>query len=135
MSDKTYRIGIDVGLYSVGLSAIQVNDDDDPVRILNAQSVIHDGGVDPNAQKSADSRRAQSGIARRTRRMRRNRKKRLKRLDQILVESGFPVSSENDLEGFEPWLLRAQAADAFIEDEDIRKRAISVSCRHIARHR
>ena len=135
MSDKTYRIGIDVGLYSVGLSAIQVNDDDDPVRILNAQSVIHDGGVDPNAQKSADSRRAQSGIARRTRRMRRNRKKRLKRLDQLLMESGFPVSSENDLEGFEPWLLRAQAADALIEDEDIRKRAISVSCRHIARHR
>lgn len=135
MSNKTYRIGIDVGLYSVGLSAIQVNDEDNPVRILNAQSVIHDGGVDPNAQKSADSRRAQSGIARRTRRMRRNRKKRLARLDQLLAESGFPVSAENDLEGFEPWIIRAQAADAFIEDETTRQRAISVSCRHIARHR
>lgn len=135
MSSKTYRIGIDVGLNSVGLAAIQVDDDGMPVRILNAQSVIHDGGVDPNFQKSADSRRAQSGIARRTRRMRRTRKKRLNRLDALLASYGFPVSEENDLKGFEPWLLRAQAADAFIEDDAARRRAVSVSCRHIARHR
>ncbi|WP_455676899.1 type II CRISPR RNA-guided endonuclease Cas9 [Pseudoscardovia suis] len=135
MSSKTYRIGIDVGLYSVGLAAIQINEDGNPVRILNAQSVIHDGGVDPSAEKSRGSRRLQSGIARRTRRMRRNRKKRLERLDQLLVKSGFPVSTENDLEGFEPWILRAQAADGFIEDDATRKRAIAVSCRHMARHR
>lgn len=47
MRGKRYRIGIDVGLNSVGLAAVEVSDENSPVRLLNAQSVIHDGGVDP----------------------------------------------------------------------------------------
>lgn len=45
MRGKRYRIGIDVGLNSVGLAAVEVSDENSPVRLLNAQSVIHDGGV------------------------------------------------------------------------------------------
>lgn len=52
MRGKRYRIGIDVGLNSVGLAAVEVSDENSPVRLLNAQSVIHDGGVDP--QKNSD---------------------------------------------------------------------------------
>lgn len=42
MRGKRYRIGIDVGLNSVGLAAVEVSDENSPVRLLNAQSVIHD---------------------------------------------------------------------------------------------
>lgn len=53
MRGKRYRIGIDVGLNSVGLAAVEVSDENSPVRLLNAQSVIHDGGVDPQKNKEA----------------------------------------------------------------------------------
>ena len=48
MAKRAYCVGVDVGLNSVGLAAIQVDNDGNPVRILKAQSVIHDGVVDPN---------------------------------------------------------------------------------------
>lgn len=73
MSRKRYRVGIDVGLYSVGLSAIEIDEntenplDANPIAILNIQSVIHDGAIDPSAEKSADSRKKISGEARRAR--------------------------------------------------------------------
>lgn len=69
MRGKRYRIGIDVGLNSVGLAAVEVSDENSPVRLLNAQSVIHDGGVDPQKNKEAITRKNMSGVARRTRRM------------------------------------------------------------------
>ena len=57
MRGKRYRIGIDVGLNSVGLAAVEVADENSPVRLLNAQSVIHDGGVDPQKNKEAITRK------------------------------------------------------------------------------
>ena len=44
---KQYEVGIDVGLNSTGLAAIEIDENNNPVRILKAISVIHDGGVDP----------------------------------------------------------------------------------------
>lgn len=135
MRQKRHVIGIDVGLNSVGLAAIELDETEMPVRILKAMSVIHDGGVDPNSQKSGDSRRQQAGIARRTRRMRRRRKARLARLDKKLSDLGFPIVDEKLLRGFDVWRIRALAASEYIENEDERKRAISIACRHVARHR
>lgn len=60
MRGKRYRIGIDVGLNSVGLAAVEVSDENSPVRLLNAQSVIHDGGVDPQKNKEAITRKNMS---------------------------------------------------------------------------
>ena len=54
-----YRVGIDVGLYSVGLSAIEIDDSSDnpydalPIRLLSTMSYIHDAGVDPQYVKTA----------------------------------------------------------------------------------
>ncbi|RSX55612.1 HNH endonuclease [Bifidobacterium dolichotidis] len=135
MKNLRYRVGIDVGLNSVGLAAIEVDSDDNPLRILNAQSVIHDGGVDPQSQKTADSRRQQAGIARRTRRMRRNRVKRLKALDNWLISHNYPVYEADELDWFEAWKVRDQAATAYIEDDEDRQDAISIAMRHIANHR
>lgn len=61
MRGKRYRIGIDVGLNSVGLAAVEVSDENSPVRLLNAQSVIHDGGVDPQKNKEAITRKEYVG--------------------------------------------------------------------------
>lgn len=131
---RIYRIGIDVGLYSTGLSAVEVDSNGTPIRILNMQSVIHDGGVDPNSNKTADTRKMISGVARRTRRMRRRRKSRLANLDKYLESLGFPITNYGD-DTFEPWMLRARLADGYIPDEEQRKYMLSVAFRHIARHR
>ncbi len=134
---KQYEVGIDVGLNSTGLAAIEIDENNNPVRILKAISVIHDGGVDPGQQKRAFSRMKQAGIARRTRRMRRRRHARLQRLDNVLERLGYPLTSLVSAEGdsFEPWFCRAKLADSYIENEEKRKEAFSIAIRHIARHR
>ncbi|NMM93813.1 type II CRISPR RNA-guided endonuclease Cas9 [Bifidobacterium oedipodis] len=133
---RRYRIGIDVGLKSVGLACIEVDDSGMPIRILNAQSVIHDGGVDPQKNKEAITRKNISGVARRTRRMRRRRRERLEKLDVLLKQYGYPIIDPDTLhEPFAEWVIRAKAADEFISDEEQRKEAVSVAIRHIARHR
>lgn len=135
MGAKHYRVGIDVGLSSVGLAAIEVDDAGMPVRILNAQSVIHDGGVDPTKNKEAITRKNLSGVGRRARRMMRRRRKRLESLDKTLQRLGYPIVDPESLDAFEEWKIRADLADAFIEDEVTRKEDISIALRHIARHR
>lgn len=136
MSARRYRIGIDVGLNSVGLAAIEVDDDGMPIRILNAQSVIHDGGVDPTKNKEAITRKNISGEARRTRRMLRRRRKRLHELDEVLRKAGYPIIGQEFLtDPFEEWYVRAELADRFIEDDEERRESISIALRHMARHR
>lgn len=135
MKQRRYNVGFDVGLNSLGFAAIEIDEQGMPIRILKAASEIHDGGVDPNTQKTGDSRRSQAGIARRTRRMRRRRKARLERLDKTLTKLGFPIVNESSLHGFDVWKIRALAASGFIEDDNERKCAISIAYRHIARHR
>lgn len=129
-----YDIGVDVGLYSTGLAAIEVDSNNVPIRILNMESVMHDGGVDPNSNKTADTRKMIAGVARRTRRMRRRRKARLKELDAYLKSLGYPVISYGD-DTFEPWMIRARLADGYISDDAERSYMLSVAFRHIARHR
>ncbi|NEG55133.1 restriction endonuclease [Bifidobacterium sp. SMA15] len=136
MNTKRYRIGIDVGLNSVGLAAIEVDDDDMPMRMLNAQSVIHDGGVDPTKNKEAITRKNVSGVSRRARRMMRRRRKRLDRLDAALERAGYPIIEPESLTTpFEEWHVRARLAESFIEDEATRREDLSIALRHIARHR
>ena len=129
-----YVVGIDVGLYSTGLAAIEVDSAGNPLRILNMESVIHDGGVDPNSNKTGDTRKLVSGVARRTRRMRRRRRERLRKLDQYLLEHGYPVEEYGD-DTLKPWMTRAELADGHIADDEERKAMLSVAFRHIARHR
>lgn len=133
---KRYLIGIDVGLMSVGLAAIEVDESGFPIRILNLQSVIHDGGIDPQAgKKKSISRKAVSGIARRTRRMRNKKVARLRQLDLLLEELGFPIVEPDSLDARDAWRVRAELVDSYILDDEIRKEDVSIALRHIARHR
>jgi CRISPR-associated endonuclease Csn1 len=145
MQQRRYRVGVDVGLNSVGLAAIEIDDncanvlDEIPISILNAQSVIHDGGVDPKEAQKALSRKATAGVARRTRKLRDRKRKRLSELDKTLAQYNFPIIDMSQFKmGTDPyiaWRVRAKLAEVFITDETVRKRLISIAIRHIARHR
>lgn len=145
-----YRVGIDVGLYSDGLTAIEIDDSSDdprdalPIRILSSMSVIHDGGVDPDNQKEADSRKAVSGVARRTRKMRHRKQKRLSNLDSVLRSLGYPVDQAIEISqginsgyclSYPTWNARIYAVRDYINNEYQRALSIAISLRHIARHR
>ena len=80
--DVRYKVGIDVGLNSIGFCAVEVDDDDQPIRLLNSLVFRHDAGVDPASRKDALTRKNVSGVARRNRRANRETKKRLVALDR-----------------------------------------------------
>ena len=133
---KRYCVGIDVGLNSVGLAAIEVDEEGTPVSILNMETIIHDGGIDPTANKSAGTRKAVSGAARRVRRLYRQRRRRLADLDRKLAELGWPiVDLEKISDPWYPWAVRAGLVKTRIDDPAALAEAMSVAIRHMARHR
>lgn len=131
-----YRIGIDVGTHSTGFCAVEVDDSGSPLRLLNSVVFMHDSGIDPAGAKKAETRKAVSGVARRTRRLYRSRRTRLFELDKTLRRLEYPLI---DLESIEdpraPWHVRSRLTHEFISDEVERREAISIALRHIARHR
>lgn len=135
-ANVNYRVGIDVGSYSLGMAAIAIDDDGKPTEILSAISLIHDSGVDPDSAKSAATRLATSGIARRTRRLYRRKRKRLAKLDKFISSQGWPLKEFEEYEDpFYPWRVRAELATTPITDQQELGEKLSIALRHIARHR
>lgn len=135
-ANVNYRVGIDVGSYSIGMAAIAIDDDGKPTEILSAISLIHDSGVDPDSAKSAATRLATSGIARRTRRLYRRKRKRLAKLDKFISSQGWPLKEFEEYEDpFYPWRVRAELATTPITDQQELGEKLSIALRHIARHR
>ena len=135
-ANVNYRVGIDVGSYSIGMAAIAIDDDGKPTEILSAISLIHDSGVDPDSAKSAATRLATSGIARRTRRLYRRKRKRLAKLDKFISSQGWPLKEFEEYEDpFYPWRVRAELATTAITDQQELGEKLSIALRHIARHR
>lgn len=146
-----YRVGIDVGKRSVGVAAVQIDAPQGasltdvmsalPIKVLNAQSYIHDGGVDD--EKTKATRKANAGILRRNRRRLKAQKRRLEKLDSELSRLGYPVKraieiTENLSKGTDPlfpWHTRCSAVEKKIENDAECKLAITICVRHIARHR
>ena len=135
-ANVNYRVGIDVGSYSIGMAAIAIDDDGKPTEILSAISLIHDSGVDPDSTKSAATRLKTSGIARRTRRLYRRKRKRLAKLDKFISSQGWPLKEFEEYEDpFYPWRVRAELATTPITDKQELGEKLSIALRHIARHR
>lgn len=131
-----YRVGIDVGTFSLGCSAIEIDENDQPVRILSAVSLIHDSGLDPDQQKRAVTRLASSGVARRTRRLYRRRRHRIIKLEKFLKEQGWEtLPFERYSDPYFPWKARVALVNGYVEDPTQRDRYLSVALRHIANHR
>lgn len=129
---RRYRVGIDVGTHSVGLAAIEYNEAGVPLEILSAISHIHDSGV--LEAKTATTRLAAAGVARRVRRMRRRRVKRLIALDHRLTEWGWTPLPENG-DPYLPWRARKRLATERLGDEDELHAHLATALRHMARHR
>lgn len=136
MTSTAYKVGIDVGSYSIGMAAIAIDDDGTPTEILSAISLIHDSGVDPDQIKSATTRLASSGIARRTRRLYRRKRRRLIALDKFIAEQGWLTKDfEEYPDPFHPWRVREELASQKITDPVELGEKLSIALRHIARHR
>ena len=81
-----YRIGLDIGIASVGWAVLQNNSDDEPVRIVDLGVRIFDTAEIPKTGESlAGPRRA----ARTTRRRLRRRKHRLDRIKWLFENQGL----------------------------------------------
>ena len=135
--DLRYRVGIDVGLKSIGFCAVEVDENDQPLRLLNSMVFVHDAGVDPNENKAAKSRKLTAGVARRTQRRTAQNKRRLAELDRVLSEElHWPLPNLEDFEDpYEPWHTRAELVEHYIKDDAERAEALAIAIRHIARHR
>ncbi|MGZ8721048.1 MAG: hypothetical protein ACXWXH_06190, partial [Aeromicrobium sp.] len=95
---------------------------------------VHDSGLDPAKIKTATTRLASSGLARRTRRLVRRRRARLLELDQLLLGWGWQLFGDN-VDPYEPWRARAELAAGRISDSGLQTKYLSVAVRHMARHR
>ncbi|MGS2664833.1 type II CRISPR RNA-guided endonuclease Cas9 [Corynebacterium glucuronolyticum] len=136
MNNVNYIVGFDVGLYSVGCCALEVDESGRPVRILSALSHIHDSGLDPDKQKSSTTRLATSGLARRTRRLYRRRSKRMKTLESFLKQQNWLTRPFEDYDDpYYPWRVRASLATEMEKTPSILGEKLSVAIRHIAGHR
>ncbi len=132
-----YRVGIDVGLNSIGFCAVRVDLHDRPLELLNSMVFVHDSGVDPNRKDKHDTRKYVGGDARRTRRLYKVRRQRLFNLDKLLSrELGWPLPEMASFDDpHEPWHVRARLLDGYIPEEGKRKEWLSIAMRHMARHR
>ena len=128
-----YRVGIDVGLRSIGFCAIEMDDENHPIQILNSVVHVHDAGT--GGPGETDSLRKKSGIAARARRRGRTEKKRLRKLDALLEEFGWELASNDVLDSHAPWHIRKRLVSEYIVDDDERQRCLSTAVAHIARHR
>lgn len=132
---RNYRVGIDVGTNSIGFAAIEIDADGMPTNALNLMVLIHDSGVDPSKQKTAITRLATAGVARRTRNLIQRRRKRLNQLDTFITSLDWPIIDPQEFsDPYYPWHARANLATKPLEGDE-QKRALSIAIRHIARHR
>lgn len=132
----TYKIGIDVGTNSIGFAAVEVDAAEAPVRILNSIVFRHDAGIDPGGNKTATTRLAASGVARRTRRRIKYRAKQLVEFDHYLESLGWPLIDLGEIKDPRaPWRIRARLAEEPITDKAHLHEALSIAVRHMARHR
>lgn len=133
---KTFTVGIDVGTHSLGCAAIEVDTFGTPTRLLNATVLIHDSGIGPDGSKTATTRLAQRGAARRARRLKNQRRRRLKELDRFMMDRGWPIIAlDEQADPYYPWKVRAQLASEKIIKPAELQAMLSVALSHIARHR
>lgn len=132
-------VGIDVGLFSVGMTGLRLDDDGIPIELLSPEVRIHDSGIGPEGKKYAVTRKNISGVARRARRMRKREKDRLHALERWMEGKGWGtktpaaelVDPSND---YLPWQVRYLLVTEKLDEEALKK-ALPIALRHIARHR
>lgn len=133
MKEKLYyRIGLDIGIASVGWAVLENNSEDEPIRIIDLGVRIFDKAENPkNGNPLAEPRR----MARTTRRRLRRRKHRLDRIKWLLQQEGL-IEIDSFMERYysgnlpDVYRLRYEALDRKLTDEEFAQILI-----HIAKHR
>lgn len=127
-----YRMGLDIGIASVGWAVLQNNSQDEPVHIIDMGVRIFDKAEQPKTGESlAGPRRA----VRSTRRRLRRRKHRLDRIKLLLQQEGL-IQIDSFMERYHSaslpnvYQLRYEALDRKVKDEELAQILI-----HIAKHR
>lgn len=127
-----YRLGLDIGITSVGWSIINLDTNDEPTRIEDLGVRIFDRAENPkNGESLALPRRTARGTRRRLRR----RKHRLERIKRLLVREKILTKDElnslyNDFIEKDVWQLRYEALERNLSNQELAKILL-----HIAKRR
>lgn len=121
-----YRIGLDIGIASVGWSVIEHDSRENPCRIVDLGARLFDAAENP---KNGSSPCVDRRIARGRRRLLRRKQQRLTALKEFLSEN---LLAGNDIlfDGLDVYMLRLKALDEEISKNDIARIVYS-----IAKHR
>lgn len=133
MKEKLYyRIGLDIGIASVGWAVLENNSDDEPVRIVDMGVRIFDKAEIP---KTGDPLAGPRREARTARRRLRRRKHRLDRLKWLFEQVGL-IETEAFMKRYysgnlpDVYKLRYEALDRKLADQELAQVLL-----HIAKHR
>jgi len=127
-----FRIGLDIGIASVGWAVLENDERDEPRRIVDLGVRVFDAAEVP---KTGEALAAARRGARTTRRRLRRRKHRLERIWNLLEQEGM-ISREEFLRRYEQkdlpnvYQLRYEALDRLLTEEEFAQILI-----HIAKHR
>lgn len=127
-----YRIGLDIGITSVGWAVLENNSQDEPKRIVDLGVRIFDAAEVP---KTGEALAAKRRAARTTRRRLRRRRHRLERIRYLLQKEGLidiEKFNERYHKGNLPnvYELRLKGLDSLLSDDEFAQILI-----HIAKHR
>ena len=130
-----YSLGLDIGSESVGWSVVELDGDDQPIRLVRVGVRTFD--VVRNEETRATTPAQERRLARSQRRRLRNRHRRIRRLGALLQETGL-VASSLDLREFlitrpgdpSPWKLRVEGLERRLEPQEWTRVLY-----HIVRHR
>lgn len=130
--DLNYRIGLDIGITSVGWAVLENNSKDEPVRIVDLGVRLFEAAEVPKTGAAlAEERRK----ARTTRRRLRRRHHRLDRIRYLLQEQGM-IEIDSFMERYysahlpDVYQLRCEALDRKLKEEEFAQILL-----HIAKHR
>lgn len=132
MEHRNYRIGLDIGITSVGWAVLENNSQDEPIRILDLGVRIFDAAEVP---KTGDPLAAARRDARTTRRRLRRRRHRLDRIKWLFEEEGL-IQIDKFMERYhapnlpDVYALRYEGLDRKLKDEEFAQVLL-----HIAKHR
>ena len=127
-----YRIGLDIGIASVGWAVLENNSDDEPIRIVDLGVRLFDKAEQP---KTGGSLAGPRRMARTTRRRLRRRKHRLDRIKWLLQQEGM-IDIEQFMKRYhsanlpDVYKLRYEALDRKLKDDEFAQILL-----HIAKHR
>lgn len=109
-----YILGLDIGILSVGWAMVEIDDAENPIRLIDLGVRVFERAEVP---KTGDSLAAARRLARSVRRLTRRRAHRLLRARRLLKREGVLQAADFDENGLikslpnTPWQLRAAALD------------------------